>query len=343
MEKKIQFDEMNPEDQLDHCRKFAKESNVEDELRELMQVMNEDYEKPEEDQTFKWRKTFLSWGLSLFGCYLVFGFDILITVCVMVTFTIHELGHFLMQKKYSFKNISMSFYGPLGAAVSGESQNKSASGNFWMYLMGPLPGIIISFIVFLLLDFFYQKIPDSISTNFFIFAAVSLYINAFNLFPASFLDGGRIFSICFDKFPRFSWIMNIVMSVSLLVYLSVEIYHSIIVGDLISIILTAIPTIIIFLHLRTMAKREILTIKKISIKSSKFFVERYGEIPNVIDYDMVSYVHYHTENCEHDNIYIYEVWADLIVPPSEFQRKLYITLYFSLILFTGFIFYYFLQ
>ena len=343
MEEKVTFDNLNPEDQLKYCRKFVEESKYEDEITELVDIINDGYFKSIEEKPSKLRKTLISGGISLIAFYLSFNFNAVLAILLFTTLSIHELGHFIMQKKYSFKNVTLTFYGPIGAAVSGVSKNNSASENFWMYIMGPLPGLIISFIIFLFLNSFSHEPSDPLITNMYFFAVISLYLNAFNLFPGGFLDGARIFSVCFDKFPRFSWVMKIVLSILLLLYLAAQVYDCIISRDVSGIVIIGVLLIALMWYFKTMLNSKIPTITRIAAKTSQFLVERYGEIPNVIDYDIASYIFYQRENCERNDIYIHEVFECVAIPPSEFQRKLYITIYFSLIVFTGLMFYYFMN
>jgi Zn-dependent protease len=343
MEDPVNFEKLNPEDQLKYCRKFVQESKYENEISELVNIINEAYFASIEENPKKWRKTLASAGLSLITLYLSFNFDSVLAFVLFITLSIHELGHFILQKKYSFKNVTITFYGPIGAAVSGVSKNNSASENFWMYIMGPLPGLIISFFIFLFLNFFSQESSDSLITNLHFFAVISLYINAFNLFPGGFLDGAKIFSVCFDKFPRFSWVMNIVLSILLLLYLSSQVYDCIIRSDIPGIVIIGVLCIALLWHFKSMLNSKIPTINRIANKTSQFLVERYGEIPNVIDYDIASYIFYQRENCERNDIYIHEVFVGVAIPPNEFQRKVYVMIYFSLIAFTWFMFYYFLK
>lgn len=336
------FDELNHEDQLLQSRNLIKELGEEEEINQLVEYINEANFLVMEEKPFNWTKTLLSAVLSFVAIYLTFGFDILLSIILMLTLLTHELGHFFMQKKYAFSNVSLVFYGPIGAVVSGYSKNNSESENFWMYLMGPLPGLLISLIIFLVFQFFTPDLPSQIGEYLIFYAVMSLYINAFNLFPGGFLDGARIFSVCFDKYPLGTWIFNIFLSAILLVYLSFDLFESISNGEVASSIILGVILAFLLYHLKSILNRRVPEIKRISVKFSQFLLDRYGQIPNEIDYDMASYICCQLENSEREDIYIYEIWHARAYPPSELQRKSYIAIYFSVIFLTAFMFFFFL-
>lgn len=335
------FDELNNiEEQLLRSRKWIEELGEEKELKELVNSINEENSLIMEESSFNWKKTLLSFIISFVAIYITFGFDILFSTVFILTFLIHELGHFVMQKRYAFNNVSLTFYGPIGAAVSGNSKNNSKSENFWMYLMGPLPGLLISLTILLVFRGFSPDLPSQIVEYLNFYAVISLIINAFNLFPGGFLDGAQIFSICFDKYPKGSWIANILLSLILLIYLSFDLYELISNGDVaISIVIGVVMALLLY-HFKSILKSRIPEEKRISAKFSRFLLAQYGEIPNEIDYDMASYIYYQLENSESEDISIYDIWQARAKPPSEFQRKYYIAIYFTLIALVAFMLYY---
>ena len=337
-----EFDNLKLEDQLLRSRMLMKELDIEEDIKKFVEEINDLNSMTLEEKPFNWTKTLLSAVLSFVAIYLSFGFDILFSILFMLTILIHELGHFIMQKRYAFNNVSLIFYGPIGAVVSGYSKNNSESENFWMYLMGPLPGLLISLTILLVLWFFAPNLPSQTWEYLKLYAVISFYINAFNLFPGGFLDGARIFSICFDKYPLGIWIFSIFLSSILLIYLSFDLFEAISNGDVAwSIILGVILAFLLY-HFKSILNRRIPEIKRISAKFSQFLLDRYGEIPNEIDYDMASIIYCQLENSEREDIYIYEIWEARVYPPSELQRKSYIAIYLSVIFIASFMFYYFL-
>jgi Zn-dependent protease len=336
------FDKLTLEDQLLQSRKLMEELGVEEDVEKLVEVINEVNSELLEEKPFNWTKTLLSAGLSVVAIYLAFGFETLLSILLMLTLLIHELGHFIMQKRYAFNNVSLIFYGPIGAVVSGYSKNNSESENFWMYIMGPLPGLLLSLSILLVFRIFPPDANSQIVEYLIFFAVMSLYFNAFNLFPGGFLDGARIFSVCFEKYPLGSWIFNILLSAVLLIYLSFDLYELISNGDVAKSVVIGVVMAILLYHFKSILNRKIPEIKRISSRFSRFLLDRYGEIPNEIDYDMASYIYYQLENSESEDISIYDIWQARAKPPSERQRKGYIAIYFSVIVMTIFTFYFFL-
>ena len=335
------FDKLIPRDQLLRSIKLLKDLEIEEDIKKYVKETNEENSLTLKKKPFNWPKTLISAVLSFVLIYLTFGFDILFSILFMLVFLIHELGHLIIQKRYGFINVSLIFLGPLGAAVTGYSKNNSESENFWMYIMGPLPGLLISFSIFLVFLIFPQFSSSPIAESLILFANLSLFINAFNLFPGGFLDGARIFSICFDKYPLSAWRFSILLSTILLIYISFLLYESISNWEVILIIIYCFSLAIFLYHFKSILNRRIPEIKRISIKFLSFLMARYGEIPNEMNYDIASYIYYQLEYSEYDDITIDEIWNAKSIPPSELQRKYYIAIYLSAIFMAALMFYFF--
>ena len=336
------FDNLKLEDQLLRSRKLMEELGIEEDIKKFVEEINEVNSLTQEEKPFNWPKTLISAVLSFVLIYLTFGFDILFSIVFMLTFLIHELGHLIIQKRYGFNNVSLVFLGPLGAFVTGFSKNNSESENFWMYIMGPLPGLLISLSILLVFRIFPQDSSTQIVGYLILFAEISLIINAFNLFPGGFLDGARIFSVCFDKYPYGSWIFKILLSAILLIYLSFDLYESISYGEVSISIVIGVILAFLLIHFKSLLNRRIPEIKRISIKFSSFLIARYREIPKEMNYDMASYICYQLENTEYNGITIDDIWDARANPPGELQRKYYVFIYLSVIFLAAFMFYYFL-
>jgi len=100
---------------------------------------------------------------------------------------IHEAGHFIGMKAFGYKNIQMFFIPLMGAAVSGSGRNVESWKKAIVTLLGPLPGIFISFFLFIIFLISSQKI-------FYEAGAMFLILNLLNLLPIVPLDGGRFLS-----------------------------------------------------------------------------------------------------------------------------------------------------
>lgn len=140
---------------------------------------------------------FFRWGLES------------VLMLILVLF-IHEMGHYLGMKLFGYRNVQMFFIPMFGAAVSGASHNVAAWKKAMVSLLGPLPGIVISLILFVI------AIITS-NQNYFNTGAAFLFINLLNLLPVMPLDGGRFLQeILFSRNRYLELIMNILAGIALI-------------------------------------------------------------------------------------------------------------------------------
>ena len=323
-----QIDDLHIDDQVDYCKYLVDEVDATSNLEELVDQINETYKESIEEKPSKLINTFFS-ALISFACfYFLFDKNFIFAGAIIAVLIIHELGHFVMQKIYSFRNVSMGFT-PFGAYVSGVPKTNSSSESFWVYIMGPLPGILIG--LFLFFFYFYNPQQSNEPSSFMVaFIIMSLIINAFNLFPAGFLDGGRIFSICFDRYPRFSWIMSILLYIPLIYIFGRDVLDSFKDGEILWTVVLLVPLILFVSHFRSLLNNKISIIKRESVKLSNFLIARYGCIPNKIDYDTACFLFHKSVQME-NIVSVWDIWLDRSVPLTNSGRKLYILIYFSLL------------
>jgi len=124
--------------------------------------------------------------------YFLFDRNIAYIAALLVVLLIHEFGHFIAMKLYNYQNVKMFIVPLLGAFVSGKKQSVSQKQMSIIVLAGPLPGIIIGSILYML---------DKSNPNETIkmLANVFIFINIFNLLPVYPLDGGRLLENLFIK------------------------------------------------------------------------------------------------------------------------------------------------
>ena len=322
------IDDLHIEDQVDYCKALVKEFDDTNNLLELVGQINETYKETIEEKPKKLINTFFSAVISFACFYFLFDKDFIFAGAIIAVFFIHELGHFVMQKIYSYRNVNMGFT-PFGAYVSGVPKTKSSSESFWVYIMGPLPGILIGLILFFI--YLYNPNQSNEPSSFIVaFIIMSLIINAFNLFPAGFLDGGRIFSICFDRYPRFSWIMSILLYIPLIYIFGNDVIDSYKNGEILWSLVLSVPLILFVLHFRSLLNNKISIIKRESVNLSNFLITRYGFIPNKIDYDTACYL-FHKQVQTKNEVSIWDIWLERSVPLTNSLRKIYILIYFSLL------------
>lgn len=174
--------------------------------------------------------------ISLFLFILVFNFDWnipKIAIFVGVVFC-HELGHIFAMKIFGCRNLQILFIPFLGALAMGKRKNPTPFKSYLISLMGPLPGLIIGLIVYIL----FLQSGDPL-LKFFVYVAVGL--NWLNLFPITPLDGGNICStLYFGRFPRlqgYFYIMSIVILLGVSIY-----YKSYLMIGLLILFALNIPT-----------------------------------------------------------------------------------------------------
>ena len=129
---------------------------------------------------------------------------------ILLVLVVHEMGHFLGMKMFGYRNIQMFFIPLLGAAVSGHSQNIAAWKKATVFLLGPLPGICISVIMFLTYLITAQELYLQMGSMF-------LFINIINLLPIYPLDGGQfLHQVLFSRNRYLELVINIITATGLL-------------------------------------------------------------------------------------------------------------------------------
>ncbi len=110
---------------------------------------------------------------------------------------IHEAGHALGMRAFGFRDIQMFFIPFFGAAVSGRERGTAAWKEAVVSLLGPIPGLLLG--VLLLVWVARQPVVTKLP---FEFIGALLWINAFNLLPFGFLDGGQFIErVLFSRHP----------------------------------------------------------------------------------------------------------------------------------------------
>ena len=108
----------------------------------------------------------------------------------LIVMLVHELGHFLAMRAFGYRNVKLFFLPFFGAAVTGTNETAPAWKQAVMILLGPLPGLLIGFLIIAIL----QPEKASFLMELALFFGV---LNAFNLLPILPLDGGRLFEVLF--------------------------------------------------------------------------------------------------------------------------------------------------
>ena len=149
----------------------------------------------QEQATNVWLRSFTSLALYLILGYYIFpSYKMLLLITAIVI--VHELGHFLAMKYYRYSELGIFFIPLLGAYVSGTKREVSQQQSAIILLAGPLPGIILGVIFYLVdhnsTDGYY---PFDIALS--KIALLLILLNLINLLPIYPLDGGQLLNRVF--------------------------------------------------------------------------------------------------------------------------------------------------
>jgi stage IV sporulation protein FB len=178
------------------------------------------YEKPDAAANI-WLRSFSSLAIYLIlGYYFFPSYQILLLITAIVM--IHELGHFFAMKYFRYNDLGIFFIPLLGAYVSGTKREVSQKQSAIILLAGPLPGMLIGIIFFLLqrngADFYILDTPLEKAGELFIF------LNLINLLPVYPLDGGQLLNRIFLDEENWMSKAFIFLSIAALGYFSWKIY-----------------------------------------------------------------------------------------------------------------------
>ena len=129
-------------------------------------------------------------SLFIYGLFFYFLFDknLAYIATILLVIIVHEMGHFLFMKIFSYSNVKIFIIPLLGAFTSGKKQNTSQWQLSVIILAGPLPGIIIGIVLYWFNRDIQNESIKMLSNSF-------LIINLLNCLPFYPLDGGRFIPI----------------------------------------------------------------------------------------------------------------------------------------------------
>ena len=133
-------------------------------------------------------------SLFIYGLFFYFLFDknLAYIATILLVIIVHEMGHFLFMKIFSYSNVKIFIIPLLGAFTSGKKQNTSQWQLSVIILAGPLPGIIIGTVLYWFNRDIQNESIKMLSNSF-------LIINLLNCLPFYPLDGGRLIETLFFK------------------------------------------------------------------------------------------------------------------------------------------------
>ena len=135
----------------------------------------------------------VQWGLFAVSVILFMAlgalfWNLTLALSILLVVVLHELGHFLAMRAFGYRNVHMLALPLVGGVAIGQDANPGASKRAWMSLMGPLPGIVIGWILLALVR---QNGADSPAWLLSL-AMVFLFINYLNVLPIPPLDGAHV-------------------------------------------------------------------------------------------------------------------------------------------------------
>ncbi|WP_336246114.1 site-2 protease family protein [Paracrocinitomix mangrovi] len=171
------------------------------------------------DSKPNWGKTVSTMLLFIAAFFFFFSQNYLLILLITGILLIHELGHFVMMKKYGYKSVNMLFIPIFGALVSGDKFKISQNQKYWISMMGPLPGLLIGSIGFI------YCIEVEQFNLLFEASLLLILINSLNLLPLDPLDGGHVVETLF--FPNSSSFRLYFTLISSLLLISIGVYFQV--------------------------------------------------------------------------------------------------------------------
>ncbi len=167
------------------------------------------YEKPEQSANV-WLRSFISLAAYLvLGYYIFPSYKILLLITAIIV--IHELGHFFAMKFFRYKDLGIFFIPLLGAYVSGSKREVSQKESAIILLAGPLPGIAIGIVFYLLHNS--NPFLSLAGLPYYTIALSFILLNLINLLPVYPLDGGQLLNRVF--LDEESWVSKIFVFLSI--------------------------------------------------------------------------------------------------------------------------------
>ena len=135
-------------------------------------------------------------------------------IAIFILLFTHEMGHFLVSKKFKWKVKKIVFYPFGGLTIYEDVIDKPLMEEFLVTISGPIFQTLI-FLIFLYLknNYYVSEYFYNIIKNF------NYGILLLNLLPIVPLDGSKILNILFNKFISFkkSYILTLYISISMLI------------------------------------------------------------------------------------------------------------------------------
>lgn len=140
--------------------------------------------------------TIFSMVMFVLAFTLLFSDQIIFILFLLAVLLIHELGHYLLMKKFNYKHVRMLFIPLMGAFVQGKKESYSQKESFLVTMAGPIPGVALGILLLL-------YAANNHSVWGLQLSALFILLNVINLLPLDPLDGGQMFKLFVRKNHEF--------------------------------------------------------------------------------------------------------------------------------------------
>ncbi len=208
------------------------------------------------------RKSLIS--LLIYGGLFLFIFKVepVYIAAVLVVLLIHEFGHFFAMKAFNYNNVKLFVLPLIGAYVTGKKSIISQRQMSIVILAGPVPGIIIGFLLVVIASYY----P---SEKLIMLAHIFIGLNFFNLLPFMPLDGGRLLETLFINHNHTLRVVFTIISIVTLVILSL------LLGSFIFLIIPISMIFDLIMEIKNQKIREYLKQENIN------YILDYDDLPNL--------------------------------------------------------------
>lgn len=163
------------------------------ELQQFEDFLHQQRQKPASSWVFK--AGLLIGSVLLFALAFSIDFSLEFVAMLVGVLFVHELGHYLGMRAFGYRDVKILFIPLLGAATVGHAEGVPAWQRVVVYLLGPVPGIVIG-------GFCVWWATATGSPTLLSLGTVFLILNYINLLPILPLDGGHVVrTLIFDRFP----------------------------------------------------------------------------------------------------------------------------------------------
>ena len=169
-----------------------------------------------------WIRSITSLALYLLIGYYFFSANWILVLILTGIVIFHEFGHFLAMKIYDYKELGIFFIPLLGAYASGTKREVSQKQSAIILLAGPMPGIILGIILYLVINGRYIEVPYYTFQPLIATAQLLIFLNVLNLLPVYPLDGGQLVNRLFLDDTNFIGKIFVLLSALALGYLLIR-------------------------------------------------------------------------------------------------------------------------